>query len=74
MRRHLADLDRSSPAGRIAIAGAFAEADSMLGWCVYATADTAEARRWSESDPEIAAGRMRPELHRWMTARGILAH
>lgn len=73
-QRHLADLEHSEHAGRIAVAGPFETADPLVGLCIYDTADSSEARRWSESDPEIAAGRMRPEFHPWMTARGILAH
>ncbi|MFI5370451.1 MAG: YciI family protein [Candidatus Eisenbacteria bacterium] len=74
LRRHLADLDHAAPAGRIVIAGAFEETDPLVGWCVYDTPDTAEARRWATADPLVAAERLRPELHPWMTARGILAH
>ncbi len=70
--RHLANIGRMAQAGQLALAGPFMDDGVRRGIYVFFTADTAEARRWSDTDPAVISGRLRVELHPWMTGRGIL--
>ena len=72
--RQLAGIGRKAQAGQIVLAGPLEDDGVVRGIAVFATSDTAEVRRWSETAPAIVSGRLRFEMHPWMTARGILAH
>jgi uncharacterized protein len=72
--RSIARTAKMSAAGQVALAGPFEDDGDPRAIVVFATADTAVARRWSDADPAVAAGRLRAELHPWLTAEGILAH
>ena len=72
--RSVAGVERMETTGEVALAGPFEDDGDLRAIVVYATADTAVARRWSDADPAVAAGRLRAELHPWLTAHGILAH
>jgi uncharacterized protein YciI len=72
--RSVAGVEKMSEVGSVALAGPFEDDGDPGAIVVFATGDTAVARRWSDADPAVAAGRLRVELHPWLTAHGILAH
>lgn len=63
---HFANIERLSKAGKLAMAGPFAEdAAGWRGLYVFAVEDIEEARRLTEADPVVRQGEMVAEFHRW---------
>ncbi|KAB8314791.1 hypothetical protein SD81_035715 [Tolypothrix campylonemoides VB511288] len=63
---HFANMDRLSKAGKLVLAGPFA--NDPAGWrglYVFAVEDVEEARRLTETDPVIVQGEMVAEYHPW---------
>ena len=71
---HFANIERLAKAGKLAVAGPFA--DDPAGWrglYLFAVDDFAAARALAESDPVVPAGEMVPEYHAWYaTAAAML--
>ena len=70
---HLAHLDALREAGKLLLAGPFADQpdESLRGLCVYGC-DRDEARALAESDPSVQAGRLAVEVMTWRTRRGAV--
>ena len=69
---HLANIQRLAKEGKILVAGPFADNGDWRGIFIYKCASLAEAYALAESDPEVQAGRLRIEIHPWMTAKGYI--
>ncbi len=61
MGRHWAHIQALHAQGVVRFVGRAENGD--YGFCVYDAADEAEARRLAESDPAVAEGLMRLEVH-----------
>ena len=63
---HFANMERLSKAGKLVMAGPFAQdADGWRGLFLFAVADIEEAKSLTETDPVIVEGEMIAEYHRW---------
>lgn len=69
---HLANIKRLHDAGKILVAGPFADGGEWRGIFIYKCASLEEARQLAATDPAVAAGRLRIEIHPWMTAKGYI--
>ncbi|MCB9246211.1 MAG: hypothetical protein H6606_07240 [Flavobacteriales bacterium] len=66
MRAHLDNINRLAEEGKLVLAGPFmGDSGELRGIYLFATEDTMEARRWTNSDPSIQAGRLKMELLPW---------
>jgi len=71
-RAHLENNLRLVKEGKVVLVGPLLDDVDERGIFVMETADTAEARRWCNTDPEVRAGRLRAEIHPWLVARGVV--
>jgi uncharacterized protein YciI len=67
---HLAHLNRLAEQGKLAIAGPVLDEQELRGICIYNVGSAEEARILAESDPAVKAGRLKAEVHPWMSQRG----
>jgi uncharacterized protein YciI len=71
---HSAFLKQMTDDGKVAIAGDFAFDDSnALRGVVVFRVDEQAARKFIERDPEVKAGLLKPDIHPWITGKGVLA-
>lgn len=68
---HLANIRRLADAGKLVLAGPFEEAGDLRGLFVLDAASIEEARALCDSDPAIAAGRLRVEIFAWWAPEGV---
>jgi uncharacterized protein YciI len=64
-KAHLANIARLGEEGKLVLAGPFLEDGQLRGIYVFAVESVEEARKLTETDPAIQAGRLRMELHPW---------
>jgi len=69
---HLANIARLHAAGKILVAGPFADDGEWCGLFVYKCASLAEAQALAATDPAVQAGQFRVEIHPWLTAKGYI--
>src|SRR5262245_40900546 len=69
---HLANIKRLHDAGKILVAGPFADNGEWRGIFIYKCASLEEAQALAATDPAVAAGRLKIEIHPWMTAKGYI--
>lgn len=68
---HLANIRRLADAGQLVLAGPFEDAGDLRGLFVLDAASLEEARALCDSDPAIAAGRLRAEILAWWAPEGV---
>ena len=54
------------------MAGPFTDAGDWRGLYIFKCASLSEARTLVNADPEVLAGRLRFEIHAWLTAKGSI--
>lgn len=69
---HLANIKRLHDAGKLLVAGPFADSGDWRGIFIYKCASLEEAQSLAATDPAVAAGRLKVEIHPWMTAKGYI--
>jgi uncharacterized protein YciI len=69
---HLEYVRRLARERRAILWGPFLDGEPGRELIVFATPDTAEARRWADADPGVKAGRRRVELRPWLVAHGVV--
>ena len=69
---HLANIVRLHDAGKILVAGPFADNGEWRGLFTYKCASLQEAQQLAATDPAVQAGRLKIEIHPWMTAKGYI--
>ncbi len=62
---HLRNIQRMANEGKLAIAGPFLDDGDLKGIYVFNVETIEEARKLTETDPAIKAGRLMMELHPW---------
>ena len=67
---HLAHLTKMYKEGKMAIAGPLLDDQDLRGICVYDVKSLEEAKALAEADPAVKAGRLKVEVHPWMSQRG----
>jgi len=69
---HLANIRRLHDAGQLLVAGPFADDGDWRGLFIYKCASLDEARALADSDPAVQAGRLKVEIHPWVTMKGVI--
>ena len=70
--RHLAFLKSQRDTGKLAVGGPFKDGSGdSLGLLIFATTPE-EASQIVAQDPFVLAGEVKPEVHPWMTQKGVL--
>ncbi len=67
---HLANITRLHAEGKLAIAGPFLDDTDLRGIFILTVDSMEEAKAMCDTDPAIKSGRLRYEIHQWMSARG----
>jgi len=69
---HMAHINAMAKAGKLVLAGPFADAAEWRGIVIYRTATQEEAQRLADQDPAVVAGRLQVTMHPWLVQKGIL--
>lgn len=64
-RAHLANITRMAEEGDLLLAGPFLDEGELRGIYLFDVETVEEARRLTETDPAVKAGRLEMELHPW---------
>ncbi len=71
-RMHLDNIERLAGLGKLLVAGPFADGGEWRGIFIFKCASLEEARQLAATDPAVQTGRLRVEIHPWMTAKGSI--
>lgn len=69
---HLANIGKLANEGKLILAGPFMDNGPIRGIYVFNTESLEDAKRWTETDPAIQAGRLEMELHPWYGSASML--
>ncbi len=69
---HMANINRLAQAGKLVLAGPFEGDGDRRGVFIFKVPTLAEAQALTDTDPAVAAGRLKIELHRWSVPQGTL--
>jgi uncharacterized protein YciI len=69
---HLANIGRMAEAGQLSIAGPFMDDGDIRGIYVFNVESVDEAKKLTETDPAIKAGRLVMELHPWYGSAALM--
>jgi uncharacterized protein YciI len=72
LKQHLEYLGKLVEQGSLAVAGPLRDEGELGGIAIYRVG-AEQAAKLAQEDPLVKAGYLRPELHPWITARGVLA-
>jgi uncharacterized protein len=72
-KQHGAFLKQATEAGDIAIAGPFPLQQGELRGVIIFRVGPEETAKLTQDDPIVKAGFLKPEIHPWITAKGVLA-
>lgn len=64
-RAHLDNIQRLADEGKLVLAGPFLDGGDLRGIYVFDMETVEEAKKLTETDPAIQAGRLEMELHPW---------
>lgn len=67
---HMANIQRLGDEGKLIVAGPFLDDKDLRGIFVFDSESEEEVKDLVETDPAIIAGRLRYEIHPWMTEKG----
>ena len=71
-KAHLENIARLAKEGKLLIAGPFEDDTEIRGIFIFNTDNLEEAKKLTESDPAIQAGRLVMELHPWYGSASLL--
>jgi len=69
-KAHLANIQRLADEGKLIVAGPFLDDKDLRGIFIFDSESAEEVKDLVETDPAIKIGRLRYEIHPWMTAKG----
>lgn len=72
-RAHLDNIIRLAKEKKLVVAGPFMDDTEVRGIYIFNVASIEEARKLTETDPAIKAGRLVMELHPWYGPAGLMA-
>jgi len=67
---HLQHIETAAQAGKLHIAGPFADDGDWRGILIYYVPDNDAAKALCEADPAVQAGRLACEIHPWLAQPG----
>lgn len=70
-RAHLDNIFRLAEEGKLVVAGPFTDDTDLKGIYIFNVKTVEEAKKLSETDPAIKAGRLIMELHLWYGPAGL---
>jgi uncharacterized protein YciI len=65
-------ISELAAAGKLLVAGPFADKSEWRGLYIFKCASLAEAQNLALGDPEVRASRLKFELHPWITEKGSI--
>ncbi len=71
-RAHLDNIQKLADEGKLALAGPFMDDGDIRGIYIFAVTSLEEARKLTETDPAIIAGRLEMELHPWYGSAAVM--
>ena len=71
-RAHLDNINRMATEGKLVLAGPFLDDGNVRGIYVFAVESVEEARRLTETDPAVQAGRLIMDLHSWYGSAALM--
>lgn len=71
-RGHMDNMQRLADAGKLLVAGPFADGGDWRGIFILKCGSLDEAKALVATDPAVAAGRLNAEVRPWMTAKGYI--
>jgi uncharacterized protein YciI len=69
---HMSNIQRLAEEGKLVLAGPFFGKGELRGIYVFDVSDTTEARKLTETDPAIQAGRLTMELKLWYGSAALM--
>jgi uncharacterized protein len=69
---HLANIQRMADAGDLVLAGPFLDDTEVRGIYIFNVDDIEKARKLTETDPAIQAGRLIMDLHPWYGSAALM--
>ena len=69
---HLGNVERLAQLGKLLVAGPCPDNREWRGIYIFKCGSLQEAERLAASDPEVQTGRLRVEIHPWMTEKGSI--
>ncbi|MDB6094365.1 MAG: hypothetical protein JWM32_1927 [Verrucomicrobia bacterium] len=69
---HMRNMERMASLGKLLVAGPFSDNGDWRGIFIFKCASLEEARALAATDPAVATGRFKIEVHPWMTEKGAL--
>ena len=69
---HMANIQKLAAAKKLKVAGPFLDDGDLRGIFILDVASPEEAKRLTDADPAVQAGRLIMEIHPWMTQKGAL--
>ena len=67
---HMANIQRLADEGKLIVAGPFLDDKDLRGIFIFDVETEDEVKELVGTDPAIRSGRLRYEIHPWMTAKG----
>ena len=71
-RAHLDNINRLAEKGKLVLAGPFMDSGDIRGIYIFNVKTTDEAKKLTETDPAIKAGRLIMELHPWYGSAALM--
>lgn len=72
-KKHLENITRMAEEGKLVVAGPFMDEWEVRGIYIFNVASLEEARKLTETDPAIKAGRLIMELHPWYGSAALMS-
>lgn len=71
-KAHMENIDKMAKAGKLVLAGPFLDDGDIRGIYIFNVQTIEEAKKLTETDPAIAAGRLVMELHLWYGSAALM--
>lgn len=69
---HLENIGRMAKAGKLVVAGPFLDKGEIRGIYIFDVKTIEEAKKLTETDPAVQAGRLSMELHEWYGSAALM--